>query len=77
MSCSRLVTVLALGGSVLMLMAPAARAQLGSVNNPPPQHLFNLGQPPRLHDGLGTMAERRARLAEIRRAQQHRARQHR
>ena len=58
--------VLALLG--LAAAVPAARAQLGSVNNPPPQHLFNLDQPPRLDNGLGTMAERRARVAKLRRS---------
>jgi hypothetical protein len=72
MSCSRIIPGLAVCTMAVMLASPAARAQLGSVNNPPPQHLFNLGQPPRLNDGLGTMAERRARLAQMRRAQQHR-----
>ncbi len=70
MSCSRLVAGLAVGMLTLVLASAGAWAQLGSVNNPPPQHLFNLGQPPRLNDGLGTMAERRARLAELRRAHQ-------
>jgi hypothetical protein len=73
MPASRTMAGLALGTLALMLACPPARAQLGSVNNPPPQHLFNLGQPPRLDDGLGTMAERRARLAQLKRAQHRRA----
>ena len=45
-----------------------AHAQLGTSANPPPQHLFDMGTPqPRLNNGLGTMAERRERLATIRR----------
>ena len=45
----------------------AARAQLGSVNNPPPQNLFNFdGSPKPRNDGLGTMAERRRALAQSR-----------
>ena len=45
----------------------AAKAQLGSVNNPPPQHLFNFNDTPQpRNDGLGTMAERRRALARSR-----------
>ena len=44
-----------------------AQAQLGSVNNPPPQHLFNFDDTPKpRNDGLGTMAERRRALANAR-----------
>ena len=51
-----------------LLWAGAAHAQLGSVNNPPPQNLFHFEDAPQLRDdGLGTMAERRARLAHLRR----------
>ena len=46
----------------LALSAGPALAQLGSVANPPPQNLFNFGQPPKLDPGTGTYAERRARL---------------
>ncbi len=54
----------------------SAKAQLGSVNNPPPQHLFNFNDaPPPHNDGLGTMAERRRALARsrVRRPVHHRA----
>jgi hypothetical protein len=74
MSCSRAIAGLAYGMlalmPVLMLAPSAARAQMGSVNNPPAEHLFNLGQPHRLDNGLGTMAERRERIAQLKRAQQ-------
>ena len=60
---------LSLAAIVLAALAAPARAQLGSINNPPPQHLFNTDQPQRLDNGLGTMAERRARLAHLKRAQ--------
>ena len=41
----------------------AAHAQLGSINNPPPQNLFRFDDKPKLRDnGLGTMAERRREL---------------
>jgi hypothetical protein len=53
---------------MLIGAAVPAHAQLGSVNNPPPQHLFKMDQAPRLDTGLGTMAERRARLAQMKRA---------
>ena len=43
----------------------AAWAQLGSVNNPPPQNLFKFDDTPKpRNDGLGTMAERRRALAQ-------------
>ncbi len=51
----RSVTLLA-GIAALAWAAPSAHAQLGSAPNVPPQHLFNTDQPPRLNDGLGTMA---------------------
>jgi hypothetical protein len=61
--CLRLL----LCGTTLVLGLAAtvtAHAQLGSVNNPPPQHLFNFdGTPKPLNNGLGTMAERRRALA--------------
>ena len=76
MPCSRFAGIVALCVTLLATAVPSARAQLGSVNNPPPQHLFNLDQPPRLDNGLGTMAERRARLAQIKRAQHRRVYQH-
>ena len=50
--------------ALLLASAVPARAQMGSVNNPPPQHLFDMGQPKRLDDGLGTLAERRRLLAQ-------------
>lgn len=59
------VTIGALAIALTLSSLPA-RAQMGSVNNPPPQHLFDMGQPKRLDDGLGTMAERRQRLAQMR-----------
>ena len=55
--------ILALGLTVAM----SAKAQLGSVNNPPPQNLFNFNDTPKpRNDGLGTMAERRRALAHSR-----------
>ena len=66
---SRLLSIL-LPGLILsigMTASLAARAQLGSVNNPPPQNLFNFdGSPKPRNDGLGTMAERRRTLAQSR-----------
>ena len=66
---SRLLSIL-LPGLILsigMTASLAARAQLGSVNNPPPQNLFNFdGSPKPRNDGLGTMAERRRALAQNR-----------
>jgi hypothetical protein len=62
-TCLRLL----LCGATLVLglgAAVTANAQLGSVNNPPPQNLFNFdGTPKPLNNGLGTMAERRRELA--------------
>ena len=58
-----------LASTLVVASVMPARAQLGSVNNPPPQHLFNTDPVPRLDNGLGTMAERRARLAQIKRMQ--------
>ncbi len=56
-----------LAGLILSLgltVGLAAHAQLGSVNNPPSQHLFNFNDAPTpRNDGLGTMAERRRALA--------------
>ncbi len=53
---------MALAGGVTV--AVAAHAQLGTENNPPPQHLFNFnGAPKPADNGLGTMAERRRALA--------------
>ena len=46
----------------LVLSSTPAIAQLGSVANPPPQNLFHFNQQPKLDPGLGTYAERRARL---------------
>ncbi len=58
------ITVMVLVGG--LTIATAADAQLGSVNNPPPQHLFNFnGAPKPTNDGLGTMAERRQALAKM------------
>ena len=77
MSCSWWsLRVAVFGALTLGATMPYAHAQLGSENNPPPQHLFNMGQPPRLDTGLGTMAERRARLAQIKRAQHRKVYQH-
>lgn len=57
-----------LGGLTLatgLVVGLSAQAQLGSVNNPPPQHLFNFNDTPTpRNDGLGTMAERRRALAQ-------------
>jgi hypothetical protein len=49
----------------LMLLASVepVRAQLGSVNNPPPQNLFNDKPTPKLDNGLSSYAERRASLS--------------
>lgn len=60
---SRLYAAFVLGGLALIWAGTPAEAQLGSVNNPPPQRLFNFGPQPKLDNGLGTMAERRALLA--------------
>ncbi len=47
-----------------LTLGASARAQMGSVNNPPPQRLFNFNDTPTpRNDGLGTMAERRRALA--------------
>ena len=56
--------------TLLMLAAQVrtANAQLGTSNNPPPQRLFDTGPSQQLDNGLGTMAERRAKLAKLRRA---------
>ncbi len=52
--------------AVALTAGLSAKAQLGSVNNPPPQHLFNFDDTPkRRDDGLGTMAERRRALARL------------
>ena len=57
-----LLNVMVLAGA--LIIATAAHAQLGSMNNPPPQHLFNFdGSPKPRNDGLGSMAERRSALA--------------
>ncbi len=63
------LTGLALVALMLALAALPAHAQLGSMNNPPPQHLFTTPAPQRLDNGLGTMAERRRLLAEHKRGQ--------
>ena len=62
--------------SLLLLLLPVvllaaivpAHAQLGTENNPPSQHIFNFRDTPALrNNGLGTMAERRARLQALHR----------
>ena len=51
-----------------------AFAQLGSVSNPPPQNLFNDRPTPKLDNGLGTYAQRRALLDRDRNGIVHRRR---
>ena len=53
--------------AALLTAAPAV-AQLGTAPNPPPQKLFDLGQPPRLDTGTGAMANPRAQATPSRRA---------
>ena len=59
-------TVIALG---LAGQLQSASAQMGTSNNPPPQRLFDTGPSQRVDNGLGTMAERRAKLAQMKRTQ--------
>ena len=54
----RTKSVVCAAAAALSLLAPPARAQLGTSPNIPPQQLFETDHPPRLETGLGVMAER-------------------
>ena len=51
----RALSIFPLAAMAMLALATPVRGQLGTLRNPPPQNLFNLEQPPRLKNGLGTM----------------------
>ena len=52
---------------LLAVQVQGASAQMVTSNNPPPQRLFDTAPSHQMNNGLGTMADRRAQLAQVKR----------